>query len=60
MLLLGLQVNDAGSLRDALQKLGGVRRDGLLAVEVLWTPQEDGDTFTQEELARDYPVLNRL
>jgi uncharacterized membrane protein len=29
-------------------------------VEVLWTPQEAGDTLTQDELLRDYPQLNNL
>ena len=30
------------------------------AVEVLWTPQEDKDTLTADELLRDYPTLNML
>lgn len=53
-------VRDAASMRETLQKLGGVRRDDLLAVEVLWTPQAEGDTFTQAEVVRDYPTLHRL
>jgi uncharacterized membrane protein len=32
----------------------------VLAVEVLWTPQEEGDTFTRDELMTDYPKLNTL
>ncbi len=32
----------------------------VLAVEVLWTPQDDGDYFTREDLATDYPYLNTL
>lgn len=31
-----------------------------LAVEVLWTPQEEGDYFTTSDLIRDYPKLNTL
>jgi uncharacterized membrane protein len=29
-------------------------------VEVIWTPQEEGDTLTEEELLTDYPMLNVL
>ena len=41
-------------------QLGSVRADDLLAVEVLWTPEEEGDFFTQRDLAMDYPLLNTL
>ena len=37
-----------------------IRAEGVQAVEVLWTPQEEGDTLTQEELSRDYPLLKTL
>lgn len=47
-------------LVDALTTLGAVRADDVLAVEVLWTPEEEEDYFTQEDLARDYPLLNTL
>ena len=32
----------------------------VLAVEVLWTPQDDGDYFSRDDLATDYPTLNTL
>ena len=35
------QVDSRGALREALTTLGAVRRDDLLAVEVLWTPEEE-------------------
>ena len=47
-------------LKDALSKLGSVGADSLLALEVLWTPQEEDDSFTQEELITDYPTLVAL
>ena len=37
-----------------------VRAEGVQAVEVLWTPQEDGDTLTQDDITRDYPTLKTL
>jgi uncharacterized membrane protein len=40
--------------------LGAIRVDALQAVEVLWTPQEEGDTLTEDELLSDYPQLNIL
>ncbi len=54
------QVTNLQELKDSLSKLGSVSADGLLAVEVLWTPQAEGDTFTQEELITDYPMMNAL
>lgn len=53
-------VTDAQELRTALKRLGAIRTDALQAVEVIWMPQEDGDTLTQEELLQDYPYLNNL
>ena len=53
-------VTDGGELRTALKRVGAIRVDALQAVEVLWTPQEEGDTLTEDELLRDYPQLNIL
>ena len=47
----------AADLRTALTRLGAVRADALQAVEVLWTPQAEGDTLTAAEVARNYPLL---
>ncbi|KAI7844132.1 hypothetical protein COHA_002267 [Chlorella ohadii] len=53
-------IDSRTSLKQALSMLGAVRADDLLAVEVLWTPEEEGDFFTVEDLAYDYPTLNTL
>jgi uncharacterized membrane protein len=53
-------INSQQSLRTTLNRLGSLRSDQVLAVEVLWTPQEEGDTFTRDELMTDYPKLNTL
>ncbi|MFN5516465.1 MAG: DUF1517 domain-containing protein [Cyanobacteriota bacterium] len=50
-------VNDSSDLRQALQSLSSVGADRLLAVEVLWTPQADGDTLTQDDIIAAYPDL---
>ncbi|MDY7013337.1 MAG: DUF1517 domain-containing protein [Cyanobacteriota bacterium] len=50
-------INDSDDLRQALQQLGGIGSDRLLAVEVLWTPQAEGDVLTTNDLLAHYPNL---
>lgn len=50
-------INDASDLRQALQQLGGLGAEQLLAVEVLWTPQAEGDTLSRDDLLAEYPSL---
>lgn len=54
------KIQSRSDLKAALAKLGSVSPDDLLAVEVLWTPEQEGDYFTQQDLACDYPLLNTL
>ena len=54
------KVTGRNQLIEALTTLGSVPASDVLAVEVLWTPEEDDDYFTQEDLAADYPLLNTL
>jgi uncharacterized membrane protein len=54
------RVASRGELKEALAALGGLRAADVLAVEVLWTPEEEGDYFTVDDLAEDYPLLNTL
>jgi uncharacterized membrane protein len=53
-------VTSAEELQTALKRLGAVRASAVQAVEILWTPQEEGDTLTQAELSANYPLLNSL
>lgn len=53
-------VNDSAELKTALKRVGAIRVDALQAVEVLWTPQEEDDTLSEDELLTDYPQLNIL
>lgn len=50
-------VNDSSGLKTALQSLGGIGGDRLLAIEVLWTPQQEGDTLTSNDIISEYPDL---
>jgi uncharacterized membrane protein len=54
------KVTDRESLIDALTTLGGLPASTVLAVEVLWTPEEEDDYFTMDDIAKDYPMLNTL
>jgi uncharacterized membrane protein len=54
------EVRNPDELRQALNILGGVSSDQLLAVEVLWTPEADGDVLTSEDLIVDYPNLKLI
>ncbi|KAL2567047.1 hypothetical protein AAZV13_19G203600 [Glycine max] len=53
-------INGSGDLKEALQKLGSIPSSRLLAVEVLWTPQNENDTLSERELLEDYPLLRPL
>lgn len=51
------KINDSEDLRQALQQMGSIGSDRLLAVEVLWTPQAKGDTLTTDDILAQYPNL---
>ncbi len=54
------KVNSPQDLRQALNQLGSVSSDRLLALEVLWQPQAVGDTLTSEDLVSAYPNLKLI
>ncbi|HEY9845630.1 MAG TPA: DUF1517 domain-containing protein, partial [Candidatus Caenarcaniphilales bacterium] len=54
------QINSTENLRQALNQLGSVSSEQLLALEILWEPQAEGDTLTSEEVISEYPELKLL
>jgi uncharacterized membrane protein len=50
-------INSAEDLRKALSQLGSVSGDRLMALEVLWAPQADGDVLTHDDVLSEYPDL---
>lgn len=50
-------INGSDDLRQALQQVGSVGSDRLLAVEILWTPQAEGDTLSSDDILAYYPNL---
>ncbi len=51
------KINSEGDMRQALQQIGSLGSDRLLAVEILWTPQADGDTLSSDDILAYYPNL---
>lgn len=50
-------INSADDLRQALRQFGSIPSDKLLAFEILWTPQAQGDTLTRDDLLAEYADL---
>ncbi len=44
-------------LRQALSSLGAIAADELVAVEILWSPQADGDVLSKDDILTHYPDL---
>jgi uncharacterized membrane protein len=53
-------IRSTEDLRRALGQIGAIASDHLLAVEVLWTPQQSGETLTADEMISQYPDLKLL
>ncbi|CAH2047051.1 unnamed protein product, partial [Thlaspi arvense] len=53
-------INGSTDLKEALLKLGSIPRNKIMAVEVLWTPQNEEDALSERELLEDYPLLRPL
>ena len=53
-------VDSAEQLRDALGLLGAVPASDLLALEVIWQPDGEGDVLSADELITAYPQLKHL
>jgi uncharacterized membrane protein len=51
------QVRSLEDLQTALKKLGSCGASAVSAVEVMWAPQEEGDTLMAQELAEKFPTL---
>lgn len=53
-------VRSTEELRRALSQIGAMASDTLLAVEVLWAPQQSGETLSADEMIAEYPNLKLL
>lgn len=53
-------IRTSQDLRQALGQLGAVSSDNLLAVEVMWTPQSEGDTLSSDDMLLGYADLKMI
>eukprot|EP00878_Enallax_costatus_P004851 GHUV01005105.1.p1 GENE.GHUV01005105.1~~GHUV01005105.1.p1 ORF type:complete len:266 (+),score=79.02 GHUV01005105.1:231-1028(+) len=51
------KIKSLQDLQEALTMLGSLPPDLIVAVELLWTPQERGDSYAKDEMLTDYPQL---
>jgi uncharacterized membrane protein len=51
------KINGSDDLKQAVQQIGSIGSDRLLAIEVLWTPQAEGDVLTKDDILAYYPDL---
>lgn len=51
------KIQSSDDVRRALSQMGSVSSDELMAIEVLWTPQAEGDTLSADEVLAAYPSL---
>lgn len=50
-------INDSSDLEKAIRQVGALGGDRLLAIEILWTPQAEGDTITSDDIMTYYPDI---
>ena len=53
-------IQTPADLSAVLSGLGGLSPDGLLGLEVVWTPADDNDSLTETDLMTTYPDLRSL
>ena len=51
------EINEVENLKQALQQIAAIGSDRLLAIEILWTPQAEGDTLSYEDMLANYANL---
>ena len=47
-------------LKTALKRLGAITPEYLMIYEILWSPQDENDSLTEEELLLNYPKMFQL
>lgn len=54
------KINSSDDLRQALRQFGAIPSDQLLAIEVLWTPQAEGDSLSSDDMIAEYADLKLI
>ncbi|GMJ01882.1 Fluctuating-Light- Acclimation Protein1 [Hibiscus trionum] len=53
-------INTTDNVKEALQSLADISSSKIKGVEVLWSPQDENDSLSVEELLENYPQLKRI
>jgi uncharacterized membrane protein len=53
-------VTSMGQLQESLVSLGSISPRNIMALEIIWQPEGEKETLSQEELLSSYPNLNHL
>ncbi|XP_076907466.1 FLUCTUATING-LIGHT-ACCLIMATION protein 1, chloroplastic-like [Bidens hawaiensis] len=53
-------IKSSEQLKEALQKLASISASNIMGAEVLWTPQKEDDSLTEQQMLEDYPWLHPL
>ncbi|KAI7752670.1 hypothetical protein M8C21_029203 [Ambrosia artemisiifolia] len=53
-------IKSTAQLKEALQKLATIPSSKIMGVEVLWAPQKEDDSLTEQEMLEYYPLLRPL
>ncbi len=51
------QVTSWGDVQHVLTQLGGLSSDRIMAIELLWTPHDEGYFLTRDQVTEGYPEL---
>ncbi|KAF2284196.1 hypothetical protein GH714_019875 [Hevea brasiliensis] len=53
-------IRSTNDVKEILQCLKTIDNCKILALEVLWTPQDENDTLSEQELLTNYPSLRSI
>ena len=54
------EANTSEQLQESLRLLGSISENELMALEIIWQPEGEGDVLSAEELVTAYPNLKHL
>ncbi|XP_071739210.1 FLUCTUATING-LIGHT-ACCLIMATION protein 1, chloroplastic-like [Rutidosis leptorrhynchoides] len=50
-------IKNSAQLKKALHILASIPSSKIMAAEVIWTPEKEDDTFSEQQLLQDYPLM---
>lgn len=56
----GRETIDPTMVREGLMALSNIQANDLVRIEVVWSPDQEGEFLSEDEAIRDYPKLTKL